>query len=88
MQPPVEREAEEEEKRGGSKIYGVTNYWQQLVLSQLPRSHLELLSKVSTTKFHLFFFSAGFLSASRLKSSFENSFEVDTREMEKYEERH
>ena len=52
MQPPVEREAEEEEKRGGSKIYGVTNYWQQLVLSRLPTTWMSLLYLVST-KFHL-----------------------------------
>ena len=52
MQPPVEREAEEEERRGGSKIYGVTNYWQQLVLSRLPTTWMSLLSLVST-KFHL-----------------------------------
>ena len=35
----------EAERGGGSKIYGVTNYWQQLVLSRLPGHHLELLSK-------------------------------------------
>ena len=52
MQPPVERETEEEEKRGGSKIYGVTNYWQQLVLSRLPTTWMSLLYLVST-KFHL-----------------------------------
>ena len=52
MQPPVEREADEEEKRGGSKIYGVTNYWQQPVLSRLPTTWMSLLSLVST-KFHL-----------------------------------
>ena len=51
MQPSAEREAEreaeeEEEKRGGSKIYGVTNYWQQLVLSRLPTTWISLLSLV------------------------------------------
>ena len=51
MQPPAEREAEVE-KRGGSKIYGVTNYWQQRVLSRLPTTWISLLYLVST-KFHL-----------------------------------
>ena len=47
--PSREREAEEEEEeeeRGGSKIYGVTNYWQQLVLSRLPTTWISLLSLV------------------------------------------
>ena len=54
MQPPAERERQlgGEEGRGGSKIYGVTNYWQQLVLSRLPTTWISFLSLVST-KFHL-----------------------------------
>ena len=50
--PSRERGRGGEEKRGGSKIYGVTNYWQQLVLSRLPTTWISLLSLVST-KFHL-----------------------------------
>ena len=49
MQPQVEVEGSE---GGGSKIYGVTNYWQQLVLSRLPTTWMSLLYLVST-KFHL-----------------------------------
>ena len=44
----------EARRRGGSKIYGVTNYWQQLVLSQLPTTW-SFFPPVSRKQFHLLF---------------------------------